>query len=56
LPVVIHALYRPKVFYKKIDGNDTIIFVAKEPHGRIRAGDIVTSIAPTAQQKKNFGL
>jgi len=45
-----------KGFYKEIDGNDIIIFVAKEPHGRIRAGDIVTSIVPTTQQKKNFGL
>jgi len=45
-----------KGFYKGIDGNDIVIFVAKEPRGKIRAGDIVTSIVPTTQQKKNFGL
>ncbi|MCO6059746.1 hemagglutinin repeat-containing protein [Pseudomonas sp. MOB-449] len=45
-----------KGFYGKIDGNDVVIFVAKEARGKIAVGDIVTAIKPSAQQMKNFGL
>ncbi|MBB4868245.1 filamentous hemagglutinin [Pseudomonas nitritireducens] len=45
-----------KGFYGKIDGNDVVIFVAKEARGKISAGDIVTAIKPSPQQMKNFGL
>ena len=45
-----------KGYYGQIDGVDVIIYIAKEPHGSIRTGDIVTSIVPTAQQMQNFGL
>ncbi|WP_275628639.1 DUF637 domain-containing protein [Pseudomonas sp. 273] len=45
-----------KGFYGKIDGNDVVIFVAKESRGKIAVGDIVTAIKPSSQQMKNFGL
>ncbi|WP_256574731.1 polymorphic toxin-type HINT domain-containing protein, partial [Pseudomonas sp. PA15(2017)] len=45
-----------KGFYGKVNGSDVVIFVAKEPRGKIAAGDIVTAIKPSAQQMKNFGL
>ena len=45
-----------KGYCGQIDGVDVIIYIAKEPHGSIRAGDIATSIVPTAQQMQNFGL
>lgn len=45
-----------KGFYRKINGNDVIIFVAKENVGKVAAGDIVTAIKPSAQQMRNFGL
>ncbi|MCZ7845331.1 hypothetical protein, partial [Stenotrophomonas maltophilia] len=45
-----------KGFYGKINGEDVVIFVAKEPRGKIAAGDIVTAIKPSPQQIKNFGL
>lgn len=47
---------RVKGFYGNIDGNDVVIFVAKEARGKIAAGDIVTAITPSPQQMKNFGL
>ncbi|MFY3286032.1 hypothetical protein ACOTEE_12010 [Achromobacter xylosoxidans] len=45
-----------KGFYRKINGADVIIFVAKENVGKIAAGDIVTAIKPSVQQMRNFGL
>ncbi|WP_153065818.1 hypothetical protein [Achromobacter xylosoxidans] len=45
-----------KGFYRKIDGTDVIIFVAKENVGKIAVGDIVTAIKPSAHQMRNFGL
>lgn len=45
-----------KGFYRKINGDDVIIFVAKENVGKVAAGDIVTAIKPSAQQMRNFGL
>jgi len=51
-----HGGQSVKGFYKKVDGNDVIIFVAKENKGKVKAGDIVTSIIPSAQQLKDFGL
>ncbi|MFY2083554.1 hemagglutinin repeat-containing protein [Achromobacter xylosoxidans] len=45
-----------KGFYRKINGADVIIFVAKENVGKIATGDIVTAIKPSVQQMRNFGL
>lgn len=45
-----------KGFYRKINGDDVIIFVAKENVGKVAAGDIVTEIKPSVQQMRNFGL
>ena len=45
-----------KGFYGKVNGSDIVIFVAKEPLGKIAVGDIVTAMKPSAQQMKNFGL
>lgn len=45
-----------KGFYGQSNGSNVIIFVAKEAKGKVKVGDIVTSITPSAQQMKNFGL
>ncbi|MFC5769750.1 hypothetical protein, partial [Thauera sinica] len=45
-----------KGYYGTVNGSDVVIFVAKEAYGKIKAGDIVTAIKPSAQQMKNFGL
>nr|WP_256576455.1 hemagglutinin repeat-containing protein [Pseudomonas sp. B11(2017)] len=45
-----------KGYYGKIDGKDVVIYVAKEPKGKIKVGDLVTAIQPTPQQMVNFGL
>lgn len=45
-----------KGFYGQVNGKDIVIFVAKKSRGGVQAGDLVTSITPSAQQLKNFGL
>ncbi|WP_420852330.1 DUF637 domain-containing protein [Pseudomonas nitroreducens] len=54
--VMVQGGQRVKGFYRSINGNDVVIFVAKEARGKIAAGDIVTAITPSPQQMKNFGL
>lgn len=45
-----------KGFYGQINGRDVVMFVAKEPSGKIRAGELVTTIVPSPQQAANWGL
>jgi hypothetical protein len=45
-----------KGYYGKVNGKDVIIYVAKEPRGKIKIGDLVTAIQPSPQQMANFGL
>ncbi len=47
---------RVKGFLGVVDGQKVIILLAKEPRGKIKAGDIVTSFIPTSSQIKNLGL
>lgn len=43
-------------FLGQTNGQNVIIFVAKEVRGKIGVGDIVTAIKPSAQQLLNFGI
>jgi len=45
-----------KGFYGQVNGMGVIIFVAKEARGKVKAGDIVTSITPSTKQLDNFIL
>jgi hypothetical protein len=45
-----------KGYFKVVEGKPIVIFIAKEPRGKIKAGDIVTSILPSPTQIKNYGL
>jgi RHS repeat-associated protein len=47
---------RVKGFLGQSNGQNVIIFVAKEARGKVGAGDVVTAIKPSAQQLSNFGL
>lgn len=40
-----------KGFYGRVDGDDVVIFVAKEPRGKIAAGDIATAIKPSVDNR-----
>lgn|GEM_PF-2804623 len=43
-------------FVGEINGKKVVIFVAKEPRGKIQAGEVVTSIVPSSKQSSNWGF
>ena len=45
-----------KGFYGKVYGKDVVIFFAKDPAGKVKPGDIATSVVPTPRQLQNWGL
>lgn len=45
-----------KGFQGKINGENVVVFVAKESRGKIQQGELVTAIVPTKQQMINWNL
>jgi hypothetical protein len=54
--VMARSRQHVKDFYGLIDGKQVVFFVAKDPHGKIGLGELVTAVVPNAQQIINWGL